>query len=1856
MTIADLDIPRDPLQGIRARLSASPENAGGAWVVWIEDWTRPRESVLKPLTLPATLGDVVPEVSREFVSVALNSVAQAEPDWEAPLAPGDILIVVRVPGGPVVLFIAALLPYIVVSMVISGVISNLLPDPPEARIPQDDSSSVYGWGGIRTNYQPKGQPYPNIYGEHAFGGAVARVWVDARVSGQEKLFLLLVMSKGPIHSIGGIENDADALEGDLLPTGLTINGNKASELEGVKVWLRMGTYGQEVIEPFADITTLYTIDLPLPNTTGSPATDWDESVEFDLPATAEKSLVGVQFPRGLYQIDGNGNVVALAINVNIRYREIDGVGTPLTDWQDAYDQGVGVDFTITEAIRSSFVRDLEVPFWDPPTFIPPGSAVGLKLNDTVQGHYARIDLTPGQGMIGDWQPGGLFSNFSILTRVRSRTDAQPHGVLFCYADQITHDAQEAVTAIRGIMVDLISIDAGAPVLALYVGDGSSFEILQSSVRVSKDTWYQLVITYERGTGPGGSNLVRLWRGNTPTVLETAIDPLVPDADPLLGTINSALIDDEDFVADVNFGDFAIFRRKLDQGDVAYYHNTGSWFELAIPPEDVAKDLVGYWKLAPVVGIESLNSIEDANHFEWFGPSGVPPQIGVPEITTRASGRARETSWRVQVRRKSPEDGNNAKKVRDIRLARIQGITLDEVAHTGLALLGMEIEATEQLNSSQVEILVPVKGRSDLPVWDGVSVERPTFRREWSSNPYAILAHIVTDKEDGGGEYHTDLDVDWPALSEWGAFCDGEVYDQRGKHSIRHADVLPPDAAGPDGYAQVVFEDTDGWGHHWVAGESLKLVDIDTGTLTDWGPLEGVPMVISQVYSQPSPAGRVVEMIVPAGITITASASGAAVLATGFGVEPRLKCDLVLSDPALGFWDAVNLITSTGRASPVRIGDKLSVVWQRPRQPTVAFNAANIIAGSFSLRTRRRTEDFNVVDAEIQNELLDWERDVIERQSDRLQNSEDGVSTETRRPRTINMIGVTRESQAKREMDFRLKVAELSDLIVSFNTLLDAYFLTQGVVAVVSFPLPDWSFGGQAEADSADSSEVVIDVPIVLEAAVTYYAAIRSADTDEVAFAQVSTVAGTYPAGTTIELASALPFIPEEADLWAIGPVENYASKTFQVTSVGLTQGMRARVSGALYLDELFPDEDAIDEVVEDADYGGPDGRGIPTPKRPPFTPGGDADHDAVGLMAAAWTDPGLLPEVENEEVGAIEEAYRDFATGGLETGIRVDWLPDSRSAHRLWRTRVFARNLSSGEALLATEVGTSVFGCRVPGRILEAGETYEIIVQHETRSGVRRGLARCARSQPITLRGYFPPPAHPSSAVFSMVGDDGILEVELADNPAGTVLEFTHGGAVLGLQVDRIAFGMDTLRTPAWGVLPKPIPYYLRAVLPDGTRSADALLVPAPTVPPPGYELELASESYEDGPWDTAPAGSIHAAILTRLQIHADGYLHWTAALDLDASWTSWETDLGACCRVHVAFGVDAIQIQPEIVDAATMILSPNGIELASWTGQGPTNPRDPLFGECQIFLEWSVSVDSGDPGSNWQPFRSGVTTLRSCRFRIRVERPSSDYDVRISLAGLSIRNVPMSKPTDYGVEVALGKIPGVVGLNKFGRNTDIDSSSREDIWDGGGIHRGILASAESHNIASTSANDAAAGTGARTMLIEGVDDNFDLASETVTLDGLSDVATVNSYRFIHRMMVKTAGVLDMNAGDITATPASGGAAMAAIVLDNGRTQMALFVVPRAKTLMVEKYYWSGNNPSGSNTFTVCLHVLPFGGAWQVRHVTGGNAFGTGVYQHVFPVPELVLEKSLIKVRCDSKVNNLDASGGFEGYLRDNDI
>jgi hypothetical protein len=242
---------------------------------------------------------------------------------------------------------------------------------------------------------------------------------------------------------------------------------------------------------------------------------------------------------------------------------------------------------------------------------------------------------------------------------------------------------------------------------------------------------------------------------------------------------------------------------------------------------------------------------------------------------------------------------------------------------------------------------------------------------------------------------------------------------------------------------------------------------------------------------------------------------------------------------------------------------------------------------------------------------------------------------------------------------------------------------------------------------------------------------------------------------------------------------------------------------------------------------------------------------------------------------------------------------------------------------------------------------------------------------------------------------------------------------------------------------------------------------------------------------------------------------------------------------------------------------------------------------------------------------------------------------------------------TNPFLETSRGAISGYSGVDKFGRNTDVDTGAFEDIWDGGATWAAPTVP-RVHNMTSTDGSDTSAGDGARTVQVYGLDSDGLLQNEIVTLAGTAIVATDGTYSMVHRMVVRSAGTIAQNVGIIKATAVTDATVTAQISAGQNQTLMAIYQIPSDKTGYLMSWYSSMNRNVTTGAADTRLLVKPPGEVFQVKSVIGLVGAGGSNFQQkkLFPLPLPAL--SIVKTDADASANDTDISAGFEILLEDN--
>lgn len=265
-----------------------------------------------------------------------------------------------------------------------------------------------------------------------------------------------------------------------------------------------------------------------------------------------------------------------------------------------------------------------------------------------------------------------------------------------------------------------------------------------------------------------------------------------------------------------------------------------------------------------------------------------------------------------------------------------------------------------------------------------------------------------------------------------------------------------------------------------------------------------------------------------------------------------------------------------------------------------------------------------------------------------------------------------------------------------------------------------------------------------------------------------------------------------------------------------------------------------------------------------------------------------------------------------------------------------------------------------------------------------------------------------------------------------------------------------------------------------------------------------------------------------------------------------------------------------------------------------------------------------------------------------------------------AIRREVKSVNKEFLLEVAKGNVPGHSLVHQYGRNADTDPAASatavpigRDVWDGGiagAVAWAPPTAARIHQLVSSDDEDGGAGTdtGALTCRVFGLDANYHLIDEIVTLDGVTNAPTSLAYTMIYRMKVLTAGSAARNLGLITATADTDSTVTAIITIDHNSTLMAIYQVPANKTAYFIDWEGGMGRGTGAATFAdIFLMVKDFGGVWTTQDNLTVSRDGDEHHQVELDLAVSAPAKAYIKVTADPNTTEQDTNGGFTLLLVD---
>lgn len=229
---------------------------------------------------------------------------------------------------------------------------------------------------------------------------------------------------------------------------------------------------------------------------------------------------------------------------------------------------------------------------------------------------------------------------------------------------------------------------------------------------------------------------------------------------------------------------------------------------------------------------------------------------------------------------------------------------------------------------------------------------------------------------------------------------------------------------------------------------------------------------------------------------------------------------------------------------------------------------------------------------------------------------------------------------------------------------------------------------------------------------------------------------------------------------------------------------------------------------------------------------------------------------------------------------------------------------------------------------------------------------------------------------------------------------------------------------------------------------------------------------------------------------------------------------------------------------------------------------------------------------------------------------------------------------TEERINIARGLVVGATWLHRLGYIPTMPNGT-ETVIMSGGITSGrytFPAAASTMNVVSTSASD----NNTKQVLVSGLDANYSPITETITLNGTTNVTTTKSYLRIQRLSVVGSNTI---VGNVTINNSS---VLACLRDGDGQSLQGVYTVPKGVTGYLTQI--SASVPKGGDA-VFKLYSKTETTSPLARHIFGLSAMS---YSYEFPYPTVLPEKTDIEFTILSSTGSSAATGTFDILLVNN--
>ena len=366
------------------------------------------------------------------------------------------------------------------------------------------------------------------------------------------------------------------------------------------------------------------------------------------------------------------------------------------------------------------------------------------------------------------------------------------------------------------------------------------------------------------------------------------------------------------------------------------------------------------------------------------------------------------------------------------------------------------------------------------------------------------------------------------------------------------------------------------------------------------------------------------------------------------------------------------------------------------------------------------------------------------------------------------------------------------------------------------------------------------------------------------------------------------------------------------------------------------------------------------------------------------------------------------------------------------------------------------------------------------------------------------------------------------------------------------------------------------------------------------------------------------------------------------------------------------------LTEASDVLINNNYIETNSFTANSPVVQNTAI---TQVYVSNVISITTGQPivpsvtvtedeVSTASPIVTGTPEVNSTPIiqissfsagsiltgRPDVEDAADPNEQYEQVVQQMFGGWPKRIYDHTDLAISRGHSQGYRSLYKFGYNPDVDTTE-ETVWGNAGDYI-WLDSAVTMFISSTSANDSGTGIGARTILIQGLDEDYNEIEETITLNGQTQVATQLSYLRVYRSFVTLAGSNEGTSGVIYigSSGATGGvpnsSVYASISIGN-QTQIAAYTVPAGYTLYIDEINFTAAVSQAQKLVHCKFNSRDYeSNVFRTRFV---QVIQSNQLIQSFKYPQEFTEKTDLECRVSTDTTNTAIGASFQGVLIKNE-